>query len=62
MENITTLRKEKHRRHYKPISQFPLNSQMDGLVLSERRRLPTRRVNDIEVKEISYEDFISELH
>jgi len=55
-------KREKHRRHYKPISQFPLNSQRDGLVLSERRRLPTRRVNDIEVKEISYEDFIFQLH
>jgi hypothetical protein len=55
-------KREKHRRHYIPISQFPLTSQRDGRVSSERRRLPTRRVNDIEVKEISYEDFISELH
>ena len=29
--------------------------------MSERRRLPTRRVNDIEVKELSYEDLLSEL-
>jgi len=54
-------KREKHRRHYKPITQFPLNSERDGLVLCERRRIPTRRLNDIYVKEISYEDFISGL-
>jgi hypothetical protein len=48
-----------HRRQYHPFTQFPLYSQTDGLVLSERRTLPTRRVNDIEVEEISCEDFVS---
>ena len=51
----------KHRRHYKPITLFPLNSKRDGLVLTERRRIPTRRLNDIEVKELSCLDFISGL-
>ena len=51
-------KREKHRRHYNPITQFPLNSQRNGLVLSERRRLPTRRLNDIQVKEISLDDFV----
>ena len=51
-----------HRREYKPVTRFPLNSRGDGLVLSERRKLPTRRVNDIQVKELSCQDFISELH
>ena len=55
-------KREKHRRHYKPVTRFPLNSERDGLVLSERRRLPTRRLNDIEVKELSCQDFISGLH
>jgi len=54
-----TEKRTKHRRQYNPVTLFPLNSQTDGLVLSERRRLPTRRVNDIEVKELSYQDFIS---
>jgi hypothetical protein len=31
-------------------------------IVSERRRIPTRRVNDIEVKEISLDDYISDLH
>ena len=55
-------KREKHRRHYKPITQFPLNSERDGLVLSERRRIPTRRLNDIEAKEISLDDYFSELN
>jgi len=54
-----TGKRTKHRRKYKPVTLFPQHSQRDGLVLSERRRLPTRRVNDIEVKELSYQDFIS---
>jgi hypothetical protein len=54
-------KREKHRRQYRPITRFPLNSQRDGLVLSERRKLPTRHVNDIVVKELSCQDFISEL-
>jgi hypothetical protein len=54
-------KREKHRRHYKPITQFPLNTQRGDLVLDERRRLPTRRVNDIQVRELSCQDFISEL-
>jgi hypothetical protein len=32
------------------------------LIESERRRLPTRRVNDIEVEEITIEELISGLH
>ena len=55
-------KREKHRRHYKPVTQFPLHTPMGDLITSERRRLPTRRLNDIEVKEISLDDFISGLH
>jgi hypothetical protein len=54
-------KREKHRRHYKPITRFPLNTQRGDLIASERRRIPTRRVNDIEVKELSCLDFIAEL-
>jgi len=55
-------KREKHRRHYKPSTRFPLHTLGGDLITSERRRLPTRRVNDIEVKELSYKDFLSELH
>ena len=54
-------KREKHRRQYIPITRFPLNTQRGDLVLSERRRIPTRRVNDIQVKELSCQDLISEL-
>ncbi len=50
-----------HRRQYIPTSRFPLNIPSGEIVLSERRMLPTRRVNDIEVKELSCQDFIAEL-
>jgi len=60
-EKEMTEKRTGHRREYKSVTRFPLNSQRDGLILSERRRLPTRRLNDIEVKELSYQDFISEL-
>ena len=52
-------KREKHRRHYKPVTEFPLHDPKSGLVASERRRLPTRRLNDIEVEEITIEEFIS---
>ena len=50
------------RRQYIPTTRFPLHTQRGDLIASERRRLPTRRVNDIEVKELSCLDFIAELH
>ena len=49
-----------HRRHYMTITRFPLHTLRGDLIASERRRLPTRRVNDIQVKELSYKDFIAE--
>jgi hypothetical protein len=55
-------RRVTQRRKYIPTTQFPLHAWNGELVASERRFLPTRRVNDIEVKELSYQDFIAELH
>jgi hypothetical protein len=55
------VKREKYRRHYKPVTQFPLSSKKDGMVLYERSRLPTRRLNHIEVKELSCLDFIAGL-
>ena len=52
-------KREKHRRHYEPVTQFPLHTRRGYLIPSERRRLPTRRLNDIEVEEITIEEFIS---
>ena len=54
-------KRKMHRRQFIPFSQFPLHTRRGELVTSERRRLPTRRLNDIEVKEISLDDFVSGL-
>jgi hypothetical protein len=54
-------KRKSHRRQFIPITRFPLHT-WDGKVIAEnRRKLPTRRVNDIQVEEISYLDFISRL-
>jgi hypothetical protein len=55
-------KREKHRRRFIPVTQFPLTTQRGDLITSDRRSLPTRRVNDIEVKEITCLDFTSGLH
>jgi hypothetical protein len=52
-------KREKHRRHYRTVTQFPLHTLRGDLITSERRMLPTRRLNDIEVKEISIDEFKS---
>ena len=52
-------KREKHRRHYEPVTEFPLHTRRGDLIPSERRRLPTRRLNDIEVEEITIQEFIS---
>jgi len=54
-------KREKHRRHYKSVTRFPLHTYRGDLVTSERRRLPTRRVNDIKVEELDCEGFIAKL-
>jgi hypothetical protein len=54
-------KREKHRRRFIPVTRFPLNTHFGDLILSERRMLPTRRVNDIQVKELSCQDFIAGL-
>jgi len=55
-------KREKHRRLLTPTAQFSFCNMRGEFIVSERRRLPTRRLNDIEVKELSYKDLISELH
>jgi hypothetical protein len=51
-------RREKHRRDYKTTTQFPLQTYTGEVVTSERRRLPTRRVNYIQV-ELDYLKFLA---
>jgi hypothetical protein len=52
-------RRKKHRRHYKNTTRFPLQTYTGDVVTSERRRLPTRRVNDIQVEELDYKEFLA---
>jgi hypothetical protein len=54
-------KREKHRRLLTPTAQFPFCNMRGEFIVSERRRLPTRRLNDIEVKEISIDEFVSGL-
>ena len=50
-----------HRRHYQVHTDFPLFNCQRESIESERRRRPTRRVNDITVEEIGCSEFISEI-
>jgi hypothetical protein len=52
-------KREKHRRRFIPATRSPLHTPGGDLITSERRMLPTRRLNDIEVKEISIDEFKS---
>jgi hypothetical protein len=55
-------RRKSHRRQFMPITRFPLHT-WDGKVIAEdRRKLPTRRVNDIQVEQLTCLGFISRLH
>jgi len=54
-------RRTVHRRHYQASTDFPLFDQRRGIIESDRRRLPTRRVNDILVEEVDCSDFLSEI-
>jgi len=50
-----------HRRHYHALTDFPLFDRQHGIIESDRRRRPTRRVNDITVEEIDCSEFIAEI-
>jgi hypothetical protein len=54
-------RRKQHRRHYKLATRFPLHTLSGQLVTAERRRLPTRRLNDIQVEELNWKDFVEKL-
>jgi hypothetical protein len=50
-------KRDMRRRRYLPHTRFPLHNYKCDLIKSERRRIPTRRLNDIEVKDLSCEEF-----
>ena len=52
-------RRKTHRRNYRKIPYYPIRDGDGILVDSDRRRLPTRRLNDISVTEITCSEFIS---
>jgi hypothetical protein len=60
-EEVMVERRNTSRRQYVPIAQFPLKTGSGRLVLAERRTLPTRRVTDIEVNELSSQELIAGL-
>jgi len=55
-------RRTTQRRACTSAMRFPLHTGKGGLIAYDRRSLPTRRVNDIQVEEISYLEFFSKLH
>ena len=54
-------RRKRHRRHYRLMTRFPLLTERGEKIAAERRQIPTRRLNDITVREISRTDYLSEL-
>ena len=57
-----TERRKADRRHYQSRTQFPLYTKSGEKISYERRLIPTRRLHDITVREISCSDFISEMN
>jgi hypothetical protein len=54
-------KREMRRRRYIPYTRFPLHNYKGELIRFERRRIPTRRLNDIQVRELSYEELFAGL-
>ena len=54
-------RRNGQRRKFIRNTEFPVRTQEGKVIVSDRRRLPTRRINDIEVKELSCREFLAEL-
>ena len=54
-------RRKSQRRRNDQASAFPFYTEDGKAVESDRRHLPDRRMDNIEVEEISREDFISEI-
>lgn len=54
-------RRRIHRRHDEEYKGFPLFNNRGELIESDRRYIPTRRINDISVEEVDCFEFISEI-
>lgn len=54
-------RRRSHRRHYQAYTDFPLFNNRGEAIESDRRYIPTRRINDISVEEVDCSEFISEI-
>jgi hypothetical protein len=54
-------RRHNQRRANQPMPRFPCRLGNGEFVESDRRHQPDRRLGNISVEEISYEDYISEL-
>jgi len=52
-------KRKNHRRRFIPVTRSPLHTPSGDLITSERRMLPTRRLNDIAAEEITIDEFIS---
>jgi hypothetical protein len=61
-EQTMTERRRRQRRCHNCTIQMPLYDRAESRLTDERRRRPTRRINDIAVKEISCSDFIAWLN
>jgi len=55
-------RRTANRRQDQASTDSPLFDQGRGIIESDRRRLPTRRVNDILVEEVDCSDFLFEIN
>jgi len=55
-------RRTASRRQEQASTVFPLYDQQHGIIESDRRRLPTRRINDILVEEVDCSDFLAEIN
>ena len=53
-------RRESERRNLERIARFPLRLA-GGRIKHERRYMPSRRLNDISIKEVGCMDYISEV-
>ena len=57
MEN----RISKQLRNFSLATRFPVRTHNGNVIVSDRRRLATRRLNDIKVEELGYSEFIAQL-